>query len=463
MAWLTVPPAPSLGSSKSSTTVQGYEVSLGAYKFYERAKTNTRTVIRSLAYLLACSYPAVARHMLNAIHNIDILSVSVETQFDILFLKTLRKSVKDIPGSSVIILDSVDECGTGPERARLLRLMVKFTDLPKRFRFLIVSRREAGYKRLLHARTGIRCLEIDPNSKQTGEDIHNYLKKALSQDVTSPESSTLGNRGWGKTLGVIGTAANGSFIWAATVDKLVSKKAAGAIYLEKLDFDIHESEAALDALYKSVLEISLDKSEETKALFKKVFAVILASKEWLPDCAIDGILGLGPLGGCAVILSRLHAVVEFSHGKPIRLYHSSFFDFLTTSARSGDWFVDIEKAREMILLRCFAVMSKQLHFNIGGLRSSFIPNAAIAGLDRHVAKAIPDYVQYVSLSWPSHLREVPFSIIVLERLSSFVDNDLLFWFEVLSLTGNFYHKSVRALQDSVVWVPVSIGLFSLMA
>ena len=185
---------------------------------------------------------------------------------------------------------------------------------------------------------------------------------------------------------------------------------------------------SLDDLYSTAISASLDGDKRTKDRFLKILALILLSKIPLSDEEIDGVLDLKYHERSAIILSRLQSLVSYRPRQPILLYHASFYDFLTAVDRSGEWFIDITWAKEMFALRCFEVMPvvKSLHFNMGELDStSFIRNDVVEGLEERLSKTIPPYLRYVCLSWPQHLQEAPFTIILCDKLSLFVHRYLL--------------------------------------
>ena len=181
-------------------------------------------------------------------------------------------------------------------------------------------------------------------------------------------------------------------------------------------------------------------------LYRQVFALILFGKEKFSDKMIDDILGLPPHRGSVIILSKLQSVVAFEHGKPVDFYHASFHDFLSASERSGEWCIKVSDGNKLLAERCLCVMEDLLHFNMADLQTSFIPNVAVEGLEQRISTAIPPYFQYVCRSWASHLRASPFSTDLLSKLRSFVYNQLLYWFEVLGLTKEFYHVPGQALR-----------------
>ena len=91
---------------------------------------------------------------------------------------------------------------------------------------------------------------------------------------------------------------------------------------------------------------------------------------------------------------------------------------------------------------------------MGDLKTSFVRNNEVEGLEERLAKAIPPYLLYVCRHWSHHLRVLPFSRELLDKLTIFVNEQLLYWFEVLSLTGNFLHVAGDMLRDTIAWMPV---------
>ena len=74
--------------------------------------------------------------------------------------------------------------------------------------------------------------------------------------------------------------------------------------------------------------------------------------------------------------------------------------------------------------------------------------------DRIVAN-IPLHLEYACTYWPQHLKDVECSAGLAGQVSRFAHDQLLFWFEVLSLKRQFGRVAVRALRDVASWVNVS--------
>ena len=106
--------------------------------------------------------------------------------------------------------------------------------------------------------------------------------------------------------------------------------------------------------------------------------------------------------------------------------------------------------------RCFDLMKSQLRFNICDLETSFKFNRDVLDLRERVNKQIHPGLLYACRHWASHLRDVPYSSEILSELDNFIYKQLLYWIEVLSLTGCLYECFEPVLESAIGWAKVSI-------
>ena len=99
-------------------------------------------------------------------------------------------------------------------------------------------------------------------------------------------------------------------------------------------------------------------------------------------------------------------------------------------------------------------MKKGLRFNICDLETSFAMNEDVVHLEERVQNNISTSLQYACQNWALHLRDVPYSKELSEYLHEFAYNSLLYWVEVLSLTGSLYICLGPALEISIKWLDV---------
>ena len=119
------------------------------------------------------------------------------------------------------------------------------------------------------------------------------------------------------------------------------------------------------------------------------------------------------------------------------------------------WHIDIEVQKTGIVNRCFDRMREFLRLNICELETPLVFDKDVPDLDGRVKKNIPSFLKYICCNWFNHIRDVPYSRELHEQLESFAYVRLLFWLEVLSLTGTFSDHAGAALLYTIQWVGVS--------
>lgn len=434
---------------------------LGAYLFFERGKSEPSTVIRTIAFKLALFDGSIGTHIRSSIEqSIDIASSSAANQFERLLLRPLTEAANDVHGPVVIILDALDECGTWQSRRNLMRLIKDdFSRLPKNFRFLITSRPENDITNAFSPTPDwLYHIELDYTSKNIHKDVLTYLKYELDLffkedgDIELPEGWP-----WDENMELLGNAADGLFIWAATAIKLIKDSDDP---LRKLEGLVSNSRSlsgkgfGLDKLYDTVLKDSgISWDDETSASrFSQVLSFVLFSKTTITDTIIDKLLGLPS----HLTLRRLKSVLAYEPGKSVRLFHTSFADYLVSPKQAGkSWSIDLGREKYNLVSKCFDMVKEKLIFNLCELQSSLLPNDSVTGLQDRIVTKIPSYIEYSCLYWAQHLSDIPFSENVLNLLEHFLHNNLLSWFEVLSLLKKFDRAS-SALLYAIGWVSVSL-------
>lgn len=452
------------GKSTISTTIaenfRGLH-RLGAFLFFERGKSNPASVIETLAYGLAGAYLNIAKHITAAIElDNDIASASAANQFGELILKPLIASAADLRGPILIILDALDECGTFETRRTLMELFRReLHKLPKNVRILITSRRETDIEEALSARpNSAREIELDYTSGDSQRDILAYICAEMvwwvKNKVPVPEDWP-----WEANMKLLAKAAAGLFIWASTAVKLVSLSRDNPFQklkdlvsnLQSLtDFGINDLYA--NALHNSGIAWG---NGTSRTRFSQILGLILLSKNPISISTIDGILGFPPEISSKHILSGFQCLLAYSADAPIRIFHTSFSDYLMSPERSADpWFIDIPAQMAFITMRCFCVMKYMLHFNICNLESSFVPNDRVHGLEERIKGNIPPHLAYACIHWSRHLSGSPQSSLLQNELSEFIYRRLLYWFEVLSLLEKV-NVGDPMLLDALKWTGVS--------
>ena len=257
---------------------------------------------------------------------------------------------------------------------------------------------------------------------------------------------------WDNSIQTLSESADGLFIWASTAVRFVEGERSSR-YRCFHNLVCNATSLKLDELYTAILFQVSKWSERDRETLRNIFSLILFAKRPLLDREINEILDV-EMDVTSNLLSYFRSLVRYEEGQPIRIYHASFYDYLI-SCEGSAWYIDVEVERAHVTRRCLERMGDLLRYNICNIPSSFVSNSDVPDLDERVAQCIPSSLKYICCSWAHHLRDVPYSRELYSQLQSFAHNQLLFWFEVLSLTNTFDNNVGPALQFAIDWVGVS--------
>jgi hypothetical protein len=176
--------------------------------------------------------------------------------------------------------------------------------------------------------------------------------------------------------------------------------------------------------------------------FRSVVGAVVLVFNPLSVTGLSDLLGVSHV---STTLRSLHSLFAIpTNGPdltPIHVLHKSFPDFLTDPSRCANQKFSVEPSihhREILLL-CLKVMKARLKRNICGL-DDHILLSKVEGLDTRRTAHIGDALGYACQFWTNHLVETTGSIQDVKEVESgindFFETCLLFWIEVLSLTGN---------------------------
>ena len=324
------------------------------------------------------------------------------------------------------------------------------TSLRPVFRFLITGRPEEDIL-ALNSSPNVQSLLLDPQSDESKQNIPTYIEYELGRLRSSNMLRVPSDWPWNESLRTLSQTANGLFIWASTAVKFVSEEKLNRLgRLERLVRNA--SSLNLDDLYITVLENALQWDDYASDLFKGVFSLIFFSKSPLFTQDITGILGLQE-DTISNLLSCLRSLVACEDNQTIKIHHTSFYDFLV-SCVGRPWYIDVETQKTSIITRCFDRMKELLRYNMCGLETSLVFNKDVPNLGERIKENIPSFLKYVCCNWFNHTRDVSYSQDLCEQLKSFAQHQLLFWFEVLSLTEAFSDHIGAALVYTIQWVGV---------
>ena len=417
----------------------------GAFLFWDRNKADNSEphhVIRTLAYQLARFDPAFAQELATRINNSPHVT---ESSLDLQFWYLLQEPLTALAETHrcdpiVIVLDALDECGMPESRRHLLNtLSAGLAKLPKVVRVLIASRDEPDiYAALTHLDPVVHDTPMGDQSTST--DIEALFRRRLSSNADAFLSYGLPPEWPG--AGVIQklvTLSGGLFIWASTTIRFIESGFPSERLEKVLNASHGSSHTRLDDLYRVALTHpfrSLDESEQK--VVHSILGAILIAREQLTDEQLSQLLGLA-LDQVRNVLSRLQPLLHSARGRPVRVLHASFIDFLCYLKRCQDpkWHIVASAHHLDLASRCLRVMEQDLKFNICGIETSYYPNKEIKGLQERVKRAIIPSLLYASQYWADHLGsgsvQKEGSHPLADSVRSFITCRLLYWIEVFSV------------------------------
>ncbi|PAV14664.1 nucleotide-binding-oligomerization-domain like receptor [Pyrrhoderma noxium] len=418
--------------------------------FFVRERSHPGNVLQTIAYLLAEYSQPIAKSLseqLKKSGNLD--SSSLKAKFDILLQQPLSTVATEVGHPVLIVLDALDECGTPELRQSLLHVLRDcLPTLPDNFRVLITSRPDEDIDTLIDS-PHLRSKTLDQRSNESKDNVSTYIKFQFNEMKSSEKLKIPSGCDWDDSINKLVQGADGLFIWASTAIKFVREEK-WSRYRCFQNLVSNANSLKLDELYKRVLFHALKWNEGDKEIFKSIFSLILFAKRPLCDREINEILDV-EMDVTSNLLSYFRSLVRYEEGQPIRIHHTSFYDYLI-SCEGSAWYIDVEVERAHVTRRCLERMGDLLRYNICNIPSSFVSNSNVTDLDERVAQCIPPSLEYICCNWAHHLRDVPYSRELCSQLQSFAYNQLLFWFEVLSLTNTFDNNVGPALQFAIDWV-----------
>ncbi|KAJ6570462.1 hypothetical protein DFH09DRAFT_917111 [Mycena vulgaris] len=328
---------------------------LGGSFFFKRGhatRGNAKAVFATLAYQLALS-----DHRLNTlISRVVEVDPSVMVRHMGVQLRKLVvepfQSLNDSTSPAILLLDGLDECdgnGAQPEILRLLGNVAREHHLP--LRILIASRPEPQIREAF-TESSFQGLYDSIEIDQSFKDVRNYLRYEFAR-IHREHHETMASvpspwPPWHVIKKLVDTSS-GYFIYAATVIKFINDRDFRpterlAAVVQNLPVECGTSPFhALDELYLQILHDVPFQSRIIAILCVIVHGSILR----LSGVNIEEILGLDP-GDLARVLRRLHSLLLVPpNGGNVSLHHKSFRDFLLDPNRSGEFYLGLERCKEL--------------------------------------------------------------------------------------------------------------------
>lgn len=419
--------------AQSSAAVLG--ASFFCYRELEDCR-QSRFIIPTIAFQLARCSRTFAFHLVEAlVQNPAAPEMIFAKQFHDL-LETPWKVAKDtFAPTPIIIIDALDECEDGTAFLEQLLKAMQSNCLPG-LKFFITSRPEQAIVDIFPPSssplfTFLRLQDI--NHTTIHEDIKLYISTRLSGVAAQSHIDKL-------------VESSGElFIYAATAVNYILQAAPNADLNSRIAIVLkHSKEVSknstkpLDDLYSTILQgaaVNLDDGEIHR--FQHVLDTLVGTREPLSIQTMSGLLGINAHQVQRVVVSLQSIYRMINDSDPILPLHASFSDYMKDSSRSSkEVYNRVLKHNDLLMEHCFAVMRKELKFNICELESSFTADDKVPDMEQRKNTKISRHLRYSCQSWAYHLcKSDTMDSRLFVYFEDFISTRLLFWIEVMNLIG----------------------------
>ena len=441
--------------------------SLGASFFCSRDNLNRKElkhIFPTLAYQLACRYPALRNRILQVIkQDPSVAQNSLISQLKELVVDPLCST--NI--SCIIVVDALDECVDYQPASAILSVLGRHVnDLPS-VKFFITGRPEP------RIRTGFSLPLLEPITQifllhevkltNVDKDIRLYLREKLSAVAKRKNDPDLPDP-WprDRDLATLAEKASGLFIFASTLAKFIESEYHDPeerlqLIVAQSDSTIHEGGAGIDPLYTQILERAFPGIKDTTVfrILRRVLGAVVLAFNPLSHRQIAEILGISARR-ITPTLQHLNSVliVPSKDSEVIRVFHKSFPDFLQDPNRCPDprFHIDTPTRHGDIALGCLELLMK-LRRNPCDL-PDFVMNRDVPNLPDLLEDRVGSATRYACGYWAMHLRSSPttgdYALWLITSATEFLKASGVPWIEVMSLE-NRLESVIHSIYDLSDW------------
>ncbi|KAH6916473.1 hypothetical protein BKA70DRAFT_1395992 [Coprinopsis sp. MPI-PUGE-AT-0042] len=419
------------------------EQSLAASWFFsrnEQDRKTTRGFVRTLAYQLA-SYHPVLRDRISQVLKAqpDILQKAIRMQFEALIHEPLRDVLKNQSETHTISIDAIDECNLN-EAVELLSVLLTTIPQHPSLRLLVTCRPERPFRLLLQKHRGPRVFHLHEIENSVAQaDIRLYINYCLSPaqiDEALPDLLPPPWRASPEEKEALVQMAGKLFIVASTAINFVldPQRLAPAKQMARL-LDVRTGAglagSSMDRLYIQILCAAVPEPVD----------------DWFDDYQTVIVFGVAldmDPNGIVRTLSHLHSLIAPTRdSEAFHVHHKSFPDFVTDKSRcavDSRFFIEASARHMHLAQNCLRIMTQMLKQNICELPHSEWDVEA-SRLPSGTKDRIPPELAYACAYWILHIQEGLPRLLgsdnIIGQLTTFVDQHLLAWLEVLAWTGRF--------------------------
>jgi hypothetical protein len=470
------------GSGKSAVVQSIAEKYAGQHRLAASFFFSRKEILRRKAHgffpTLACQLlvfaPSIKPALLDALDaDATIPTKVLLEQARRLLQEPIVSSPTSFPDPVLIVVDSLDECDDVNMANEIVHLLTGILQqCPWPLKVLFTSRAEPHIVQTFqHSELHNMTRSLQLQDFGVDDDIRTYLRHSFTGIRESINAMSMNDHPlpWPSEdeIEMIVQKAAGLFIFATTVVKYIGLGYGSPNSQLQAVLQVLQNRASpesplvhspLDTLYLDVLRRMPDAEKVRLVLGLVVFAFRPLSTRGLNDL-------LWKLQfDASYIVSNLRSVLVISGSDiesegSVLIYHTSFRDFLTSSHRSQEYFVDPVVFHSTLARACLELMLRHLTVDMCNLGDPSIINCEIDNLDKRCKLSIREGVRYACRWFAHHLSQVPWdrrtdNALVLS-LQGFARGYLLNWIEVLSLTGEL-DSAVLSLREVTEWLKVRL-------
>ncbi|KAL8367221.1 hypothetical protein RB599_010285 [Gaeumannomyces hyphopodioides] len=407
--------------------------------------------------------PILASHVQSVIENDSaIVDKNKKEQFEKLILEPLNKCKVASSPLLAVVVDALDECDREEDAKVLVYLFSRAREVASfRLRFFVTSRPELpirlGFKKIGDNYQNLALHEVpEPDIKR---DISTFLRSELDR-IRQDFNKTVPGPGlpsdWPPPANLedLVNMAVPLFIFASTACRFIADIHYGNPMEQLnriLEYKTKGGWSQLHATYLPILNQLLLKRTDTGsdrrtgeeeaqviAWFRDIVGTIVLLADPLPSASLALILGRTQHDVDSK-LCTLHSVLSISDNPlvPVKLLHLSFRDFLVDQENrdANTFWINERETHEKLADRCLKLLSTDNNLkrdvcdlrHPGTLRSKIEPGI--------INDRLPPEVQYACRYWVHHWKESRRQIGDGDPVHLFLTDRLLYWLEVLGLTG----------------------------
>lgn len=367
------------GKSAIAQTIAARNDELGnlvASFFFSRTASRcnkAKHLIPTISYQLAQNIHATRNPIEHVVErNPAVFSMSLETQLEELVVKPILSTMHVFNNTGqtkpkLIVIDGLDECDNVDVQERIIQIfsaaLLRHSD-SLALRLLLLSRSELVIRNAFsHLDHPHETLVLD-HSFAPDKDIGLFLHDAFNDIRQRHTLRRLIPNSWpaDRDIRALVCQSSGQFIYASTVMRYLQsirhRPPERLSVVLGIRSSVQESPfMQLDALYMHVLT-AIDVDWISTVL--RILSLMLLSPQWnwRSADAMETFLGLD-VGDIDLALADLHSIIDVAQSRSwpspfdgLKFFHASLPDFLTDSARSGQFFIDKAVAHAQLAQLC---------------------------------------------------------------------------------------------------------------